>query len=86
MLFTIIVIAAVVAIAIYVAKKTKSTSVESAPTVIEEPITSIHEEIAKAVEEAKAQAPIVEEPIIEAPKMDAKPKKKPQPKKKQTNA
>jgi outer membrane biosynthesis protein TonB len=81
MLFTIIVIVAVVAVALYVAKKTKTktktTTLHAEETII---VPSIHEEIAKTVEEAKTHTPIVDE--VETPTMDAKPKKKPQPKKK----
>ena len=90
MLFTVIAIAAVIAIAVYVAKKTKSsTSVETIAA------PSIHEEIAKTVEEAKSLAPIVDEVSKSKAKKPSTPKakkpttptmaaKKPAPKKSKT--
>lgn len=57
MLFTIIVLAVVAALVVYVSKKTKNE-----PTnIVGESMPSIHEEIAKTVKEAKTQAPIVNE-------------------------
>jgi len=78
MLFAIIILVLVVATAIYVSKKINSST---STTVI---APSIHEEIAKTVEEAKSQSPIVDEtpkvaPKV-APKMDAKPKTQAKPK------
>jgi hypothetical protein len=79
MLFTIIVIAVIFAIAFYVAKKTKTTPTSFGNETLVLP--SIHEEITKTVEEVKAQAPIVDDvsktsKAKSAPKMDAKPAKK----------
>ena len=82
MLFAIIILAAIVVASIYVSRKTN----KSTPTTVIAP--SIHEEIAKTVEEAKSQSPIVDEtpkvapkttPKV-APKMDAKPKTQAKPK------
>jgi hypothetical protein len=57
MLFTIIVLAVVAALVVYVTKKTKNE-----PTnVVGEPMPSIHEEIAKTVKETKTQTPIANE-------------------------
>jgi hypothetical protein len=84
MLFTVIVIAVIFAIAFYVAKKTKTTPTAFGNETIVSP--SIHEEIAKTVEETKLQVPIAEELATEAPKMDAKPAKKSTTKNKQVNA
>ena len=76
MLFFILVVVAVVGIAVYVSKKTKSsqsTFLAPGETLTPDPIEEIPTE------------PVVEatpEVVVEAPKMDAKPKRKPQPKKK----
>ena len=66
MLFFILIVAAIVGIAVYVTKKTQTTN-STIPTT---PPSTIHEEIAKTIEEAKNLAP-----IEEAPKMKAEPKK-----------
>jgi len=66
MLFFILVVAAVVGIAVYVTKKTQISN-STIPTT---PPSTIHDEIAKTVEEAKSLVP-----IEEAPKMKAAPKK-----------
>jgi hypothetical protein len=56
MLFTIIVLAVVAALVVYVTKKTKNE-----PTnVVGESVPSIHEEIAKTVEVAKNLSPVTE--------------------------
>ena len=76
MVFFILVVAAVIGIAVYVSKKTKSK-----PTSFLAPGETL---TADAIEEIPTE-PVVEatpEVVVEAPKMDAKPKKKPQPKKK----
>ena len=85
MLFTIIVIVVVTALVVHATKKTKTTV--STSTFVETLTPSIHEEIAKTVEEVKTQAPIVDEvsktsKAKSAPKMDAKPTKKSATKKK----
>ena len=83
MLFTIIVLVIIVTLVVYAIKKTKNE-----PTnVVGESMPSIHEEIAKTVEETKVQQPIVDEiskttKAKPAPKMDATPAKKSATKKK----
>lgn len=73
MLFTVLAIAAVIAIAVYVAKKTKSST---PPTVETFAAPSIHEEIAKTVEEAKSLTPIVDEVSKPKAKKPSQPKAK----------
>jgi len=76
MLFFILIITAVIGIAIYVFKKTKSTNsfISTTPPSIPTDI-SIHDEIAKTIEEIKSKDPVViEAPFI--PKVADKTKKK----------
>ena len=83
MVFFILVVAAVIGIAVYVTKNTKSKSTSFlAPgeTLTADPIEEIPTEpVVESIPEVT-----IETPVVEAPKMDAKPKKKPQPKKKPT--
>jgi hypothetical protein len=62
MLFTIIVLVVVAALVVYATKKKKSSV--STPVHVEETIVapSIHEEIAKTVEETKNLSPVTETP------------------------
>ena len=75
MLFFILVVAAVIGIAVYVTKKTQITN-STIPTT---PPSTIHDEIAKTVEEIiKTQDPVViEAPFITEKAETATPKKKP---------
>jgi hypothetical protein len=76
MLFFILIITAAIGIAIYVFKKTKSTNlfISTTPPSIPTDI-SIHDEIAKTIEEIKSKDPVViEAPFI--PKVVDKVKKK----------
>jgi len=81
MLFFILVVAAIVGIAVYVSKKTKSkptSFLASGETLTADPIEETPiEPVIESIPEITIEAP-----IVEAPKMDTKPKKKPQPKKK----
>ena len=90
MLFFILVVAAVISIAVYVAKKTKSSShtIPTTPPPVytpeEQPSTPWNVPNVEVVTPPKFEVSDEAEPIVatDAPKMDAKPKKKLQPKKK----
>ena len=79
MLFFILIVAAIIGIAVYVAKKTQQANY-SIPTT---PPSTIHDEIAKTVKEIiKTQDPVVVEAPFVAEKVEtATPKKKPTAKK-----
>jgi hypothetical protein len=81
MLFFILIVAAVIGVAVYVAKKTPNTN-HSIPTT---PPSTIHDEIAKTVEEIiKTQDPVVvEAPFVAEKVEEAKSKKKTASKKKE---
>jgi len=81
MLFFILTVAAIVGLAVYVTKKTQQTN-HSIPTT---PPSTIHDEIAKTVEEIiKTQDPVaIEAPFVAEKVEETKPKKKAAPKKKE---
>ena len=81
MLFFIIALVAIIGIAFYVTKNTKSkptSFLAPGETFTPDPVEEIPTEpVVESIPEVTIEAP-----VIEASKMDAKPKKKPQPKKK----
>jgi hypothetical protein len=81
MLFFIIFLIAIISLAIYVVKKTKTkptSFLAQGEYLVPDPIPH------PTVADEFIPEGIVESPVVEAPKMVAKPKKKPQPKKKPT--